>query len=67
MRGRGETRRKLLHKVSQDDERDVERQKMRDKYKLEKPVNEEDESDDEDDAFGSTKKKEEDDDPVARK
>ena len=51
----------------QDDERDVERQKLRDKYKIAKPVNEDEESEDEDDAFGSVKKKEEDDDAVARK
>ena len=40
---------------------------MRDKYKIAKPVNDEEESEDEDDGFGSTKKKEEDQDPVARK
>ena len=40
---------------------------MRDKYKIAKPVNEDEESEDEDDAFGSVKKKEEDDDAVARK
>ena len=51
----------------QDDDRDVERQKLRDKYKIAKPVNEDEESEDEDDAFGSVKKKEEDDDAVARK
>ena len=51
----------------QDDERDVERQKLRDKYNIAKPVNEDEESEDEDDAFGSVKKKEEDDDAVARK
>ena len=51
----------------QDDERDLERQKLRDKYKIAKPVNEDEESEDEDDAFGSVKKKEEDDDAVARK
>ena len=39
---------------------------MRDKYKIAKPVNEDEESEDEDDAFGSVKKKEEDDDAVAR-
>ena len=50
----------------QDDERDLERQKLRDKYKIAKPVNEDEESEDEDDAFGSVKKKEEDDDAVAR-
>ena len=51
----------------QDDERDVERQKLRDKYNIAKPVNEDEESEEEDDAFGSVKKKEEDDDAVARK
>merc|ERR1719210_1345172 len=50
----------------QDDERDVERQKLRDKYNIAKPVNEDEESEDEDDAFGSVKKKEEDDDAVAQ-
>jgi len=40
--------------------------KMRDKYKIAKPVNDEEESEDEDDGFGSTKKKEEDQDPVAQ-
>ena len=44
----------------------MERQKLRDKYKIAKPVNEDEESEDEDDAFGSVKKKEEDDDAVAR-
>ena len=55
-----------LKRIEQDDDRDVERQKLRDKYKIAKPVNEDEESEDEDDAFGSVKKKEEDDDAVAR-
>ena len=50
----------------QDDERDLDRQKLRDKYKIAKPVNEDEESEDEDDAFGSVKKGEEDADAVAR-
>ena len=45
----------------------MERQKLRDKYNIAKPVNEDEESEEEDDAFGSVKKKEEDDDAVARK
>ena len=44
----------------------MERQKLRDKYKIAKPVNEDEESEDEDDAFGSVKKGEEDADAVAR-
>ena len=59
--------RERLVSTKQDDERDVERQKLRDKYNIAKPVNEDEESEDEDDAFGSVKKKEEDDDAVARK
>merc|ERR1712025_711145 len=54
----------------QDEEREVVRQNLRDKYKIEKPVNEEEDEDDEedDDSFGNTKKKEgdEDDDPLAQ-
>ena len=53
----------------QEDERDKERQKLRDKYNLAKPVNEDEESEDEDDSFGTVgkKKEEAEDDPVARK
>ena len=34
------------HHKKQDDERDVERQKLRDKYNIAKPVNEDEESED---------------------
>ena len=46
----------------------MERQKLRDKYKIAKPVNEDEESEDEDDGFGPAKKKDDgEEDPVARK
>ena len=53
----------------QEDERDKERQKLRDKYNLAKPVNEDEESENEDDSFGTVgkKKEEAEDDPVASK
>ena len=53
----------------QEDDRDKERQKLRDKYNLAKPVNEDEESEDEDDSFGTVgkKKEEAEDDPVTRK
>merc|ERR1712025_1349618 len=60
----------LTRDEMQDEEREVVRQNLRDKYKIEKPVNEEEDEDDEedDDSFGNTKKKEgdEDDDPLAQ-
>ena len=53
----------------QEEERDLVRQKLRDKYNIEKPVNEDDfdDDDDEDNSFGIAKKKEDDAevDPVA--
>ena len=54
----------------EDDTRDLERQKLRDKYNIAKPANEDEESDSEDeDAFGTSgkKKDEGEEDPVARK
>merc|ERR1719474_1549348 len=47
----------------QEEEREVVRQNLRDKYKIEKPTVEDDEEDDDDYSFGSKKKEEEDDDP----
>jgi len=52
----------------QEDEREVIRQGIRDKYKIEKPANEdeEEEEDEDEDGFGASRRKEEedDDDPV---